>query len=226
MQGRAKGFTLIEILVVIAIIAILAAIVFPVMSSSREKARQATCLSNLRQLGTAVRMYADDWDGCFPAARVEEGGDGNPAGNWAGCYHVFGKCDPSRGQIHPYVRNVAIYLCPSARGVRPARIAAPDAFPYPLSYAMNNWLSYRNVDQDPAPTARVGLLIHESPDTIDDGDFFWSGWAGAPEGGHNEPGSIHHGGTCVVFCDAHAKWQSYDSAMQDLKNGDWSPLKP
>jgi len=67
--GRAlhRGFTLIELLVVIAIIAILAAILFPVFAQARDKARQAMCQSNLKQLGTAFAMYAADYDGVFPS---------------------------------------------------------------------------------------------------------------------------------------------------------------
>lgn len=63
MQMRTrKAFTLVELLVVIAIIAVLAAILFPVFAQAREKARQVTCLSNLRQLATAQMMYAQDYD--------------------------------------------------------------------------------------------------------------------------------------------------------------------
>ena len=76
MQRR-RAFTLIELLVVIAIIAILAAILFPVFAQAREKARQTSCLSNLKQLSSAMLMYAQDYDGLFapvigrPNRRVE-----------------------------------------------------------------------------------------------------------------------------------------------------------
>jgi prepilin-type N-terminal cleavage/methylation domain-containing protein len=69
---RRSAFTLIELLVVIAIIAILAAILFPVFAQAREKARQATCVSNLKQLGTACLMYAQDFDETYPM--LESGG--------------------------------------------------------------------------------------------------------------------------------------------------------
>ena len=68
--AKKRGFTLIELLVVIAIIAILAAILFPVFAQAREKARQITCASNLKQMGVGILMYATDYDECMPSGYV------------------------------------------------------------------------------------------------------------------------------------------------------------
>src|SRR5438270_1578858 len=70
-RDRPDGFTLIELLVVIAIIAILAAILFPVFARVREKARTTTCVSNCRQIGTGLMMYAQDYDETMPVALAE-----------------------------------------------------------------------------------------------------------------------------------------------------------
>src|SRR3954465_1279347 len=73
MSPRRTAFTLIELLVVIAIIAILAAILFPVFAQAREKSRQASCQSNMKQLGLALQMYAQDYDETFAPAWVDSG---------------------------------------------------------------------------------------------------------------------------------------------------------
>jgi len=98
------GFTLIELLVVIAIIAILAAILFPVFSRAREQARKAACLSNAKQIGMALAMYAQDWDESLPFWRTPCWNDPN---------HPRGGLHWSE-QLQPYIKNWDIYRCPSA----------------------------------------------------------------------------------------------------------------
>jgi prepilin-type N-terminal cleavage/methylation domain-containing protein/prepilin-type processing-associated H-X9-DG protein len=94
MNRFRSAFTLIELLIVIAIIAILAAILFPVFAQAREKARQASCTANLRQIGTAVRMYLQDYDEV---------------------YMPWGQEPPicPQGRLDPYIKNKQVWVCPS-----------------------------------------------------------------------------------------------------------------
>ena len=101
MKHLRHGFTLIELLVVIAIIAILAAILFPVFAQAREKARQTSCLSNLKQSGTATLMYVQDYDETFPLSFYPGQNGANMCANTF--YHA----------LAPYQKNTQIMRCPS-----------------------------------------------------------------------------------------------------------------
>jgi prepilin-type N-terminal cleavage/methylation domain-containing protein len=106
LAGKRHGFTLIELLVVIAIIAILASILFPVFARAREKARESSCISNLRQIGAALHMYASDHDDLLPLANEYPA---SPAGQDE--YH---QGPPSIVEIlNPYTKNQQIFRCPS-----------------------------------------------------------------------------------------------------------------
>jgi len=103
---RRNGFTLIELLVVIAIIAILAAILFPVFARAREKARQASCQSNLKQIALASKMYESDYDEkCLPMWAFGVGAPGEPVGRiwWTAL-------------VQPYMKNEQALVCPSYGG--------------------------------------------------------------------------------------------------------------
>jgi prepilin-type N-terminal cleavage/methylation domain-containing protein/prepilin-type processing-associated H-X9-DG protein len=98
-----SAFTLIELLVVIAIIAILAAILFPVFAQAREKARQSSCLSNLKQMGVALMMYTQDFDETLPP----------------GINNAFSSNRTWMHHIAPYTKNRGIFVCPSASDLVP-----------------------------------------------------------------------------------------------------------
>src|SRR5205809_4920433 len=96
MNGREKGgFTLMELLVVIAVIAILAALLFPVFAQARERARMAACMSNMRQIGHALMLYVQDYDETYPYIRLHQRD------------YVW------RNAVQPNIKNERRFACPS-----------------------------------------------------------------------------------------------------------------
>jgi len=121
MKKTRNAFTLIELLVVIAIIAILAAILFPVFAQARESARMTACLANMKQIGLALRMYAQDYDETYP--NIYQGW-GAPGGNEGWMW---------KNAVQPYIKNKGVFNCPSNPVANPSK---PGLLPPDNS---NNW---------------------------------------------------------------------------------------
>lgn len=144
-----SAFTLIELLVVIAIIAILAAILFPVFAQARDKARAASCLSNTKQMGLGITMYAQDYDETYPQAYwyANDLNGANGYNQWSGL-------------IQPYVKNVGIFVCPSDpnKGLRPTNPGLDNQAPR-ISYVANAAvLPRKRRSIDPANVASVAAV--------------------------------------------------------------------
>lgn len=205
-----KGFTLIELLVVIAIIAILAAILFPVFAKAREKARQTSCSSNLKQIGLAIQSYSQDYDEVILPA-LQQAATTDPAGTF-----VIDKCgSPKRFWTHmlePYIKSEQIFVCPSGK----IEVGSPDAptggctIFVPRSYNLNASLTgccgLAGVVKMAAVTKPAETFI-----MADSGVHRVFGPGYGPLNDTDQPGfpwvkNRHSDGANVLWVDGHVKW--------------------
>ena len=176
VKVRGKGFTLIELLVVIGIIAILAAILFPVFAVARGKARSTRCVANLKQLGNALTMYMDDYDGLYPWGI--DPADQNLPQIWQD-YPLWQSWIQYMPLMHdlvdPYVKNREVWHCPSDKGydeLEDAGLALP-AHPscygtFGTSYMYRTELTFSQATQESLANA-VGINV------MFDGHGSWHG---------------------------------------------------
>jgi prepilin-type N-terminal cleavage/methylation domain-containing protein/prepilin-type processing-associated H-X9-DG protein len=205
---RRKGFTLIELLVVIAIIAILAAILFPVFARARAKARQTSCLSNVKQLTLSLLMYVSDYDEMFMLHHSPI--PGMPRGTQVDnvCWWRF--------PLYPYVKNWGVYVCPG--GLRDAANAADSTNQFHFNYGYNSNLNARRdgLIRWPAELLALSDASHWNAAGCSGGrSAAWASIHRRPSGnpcGGNQPlnwvdeCTRHNGGSNVAFADGHAKW--------------------
>jgi prepilin-type N-terminal cleavage/methylation domain-containing protein/prepilin-type processing-associated H-X9-DG protein len=218
---KVKGFTLIELLVVIAIIAILAAILFPVFAKVREKARQTSCLSNMKQLGLGMMQYAQDNDETISAPTSDGTNNCSGAcayGSWA-------------GKLLPYVQSTAVFACPDD----PTSVSGTQSV---VSYAENDLLGFASyshntpalavLSADNAPSLTVMLCevqgarvdfknLPESTSPLTAGQKLnFRGNSGfttlvtgpLPGPSRFTDAAVHTGGSNFCALDGHAKWLS------------------
>ncbi len=218
---RRTGFTLIELLVVIAIIAILAAILFPVFAKAREKARQTSCLSNLKQHALAIQMYAQDYDETLLRPYRYMYLSGTRYLWWWG------------DLLQPYIKNYQLLECPSGAW-NYTYLRPPPPLPNPLvcSYAYNSVGHDVNNNYVGSLSDRKLATIQEPSETIilcdsTTSEIYTGGSRNYTIGGPSGVTDLATGSWCHVamrhndgfnnaFCDGHAKW------LQHSQPGMWT----
>lgn len=244
-----SAFTLIEMLVVMAIIAILAALLLPALGTAKAKSNRATCLNNLKELALAGQMYTADDNGRLPANYPQtqpavQSGNTNTwvAGNMRLATDATNQALILQGKLFPYAPNPGVYRCPAD----PSRV---NNLPRVRSYSMNGWMGSRTMESlyatesfrtfvreselAAACPAMLWVMIDENETTIDDAWFLVTMDDSRPFA--SAPANRHARAYTLTFADGHAEvFKLRDPESQRLglegaqispRNTDWLALK-
>jgi prepilin-type N-terminal cleavage/methylation domain-containing protein len=147
------GFSLIEMLVVLSVIVILVSITFPVFATLRERARRTTCTSNLKQIGSALMLYTDDYDGFYPSMALDMYDRRCLAALWRTPEGTLDSLPLLSDTLYPYVRTRKLFVCPSTISIRDndldggaCLVGTDEIRTWPITYIQRTELSISTVN--------------------------------------------------------------------------------
>lgn len=234
-----RAFTLIELLVVIVIIAVTAAILFPIFADAGTKARHMACSSNLRQLGVAFAMYRSDFDGLYPTSNKGRakitGAPPVPKGAGKGNWHTA---------LQSYLKNYYVLRCPMDRSSGPADPKKPNlANEYVSSYTVNGWSEY-TLAQSAIARPEWWILLGERNNVArgpkDGLLFYWWTWQGnsplvwppiaspnpTPQASEDLALERHKAKSHWLYADGHVKAATFDSLWKPGADNPFWPHPP
>ena len=207
---KRTGLTLVELLIVVAILSLLAVLLFPVFMQARSHAYQATCASNLKQIGLATALYAEDNDGMvFPALRHAD--DAGIITAWCDCqvYKPHPHAEKSCGPLSTYVKNIEIWTCPAALdtavtyGLNISFVRAEIIGGYPVRIAQIS---------TPSETILVADRVPIPPDRLGEAPYIF-----LPTDSQPVVQGRHSGLANVLWADGHLRAELLGNSQQSFQ---------